>query len=63
MTKVPIDDSLLNEAFRVSGKRTKREAVQEALSEYIWRRRRAQFSKLFGTIEFREDWDYKSGRP
>jgi len=61
-TNLAIDDDLLKEALRVGGKRTKRETVNEALAEYIRRRRRGQFSKLFGTIEFREDWDYKSAR-
>ena len=61
-TNLAIDDDLLKEALRVGGKRTKRETVNEALAEYIRRRRRRHFSKVFGTIEFREDWDYKSGR-
>jgi Arc/MetJ family transcription regulator len=61
-TNLAIDDDLLKEALRVGGKRTKRETVNEALVEYIRRRRRRHFSKVFGTIEFREDWDYKSAR-
>jgi Arc/MetJ family transcription regulator len=61
-TNLAIDDDLLKEALRVGGKRTKRETVNAALVEYIRRRRRRHFSKVFGTIEFREDWDYKSAR-
>jgi Arc/MetJ family transcription regulator len=61
-TNLAIDDDLLKEALRVGGKRTKRETVNEALAEYIRRRRRRNFSRLFGTIEFREDWDYKAAR-
>jgi len=60
-TNLAIDDDLLQEALRVGGRRTKRETVNEALAEYI-RRRRRQFSRLFGTIDFREDWDYKQAR-
>jgi Arc/MetJ family transcription regulator len=61
-SNLSIDDGLLNEALRVGGHRTKRETVNEALSEYIRRRKRRRFAKLFGTVDFREDWDYKKAR-
>lgn len=61
-TNLATDDALLREALKVGGKRTKRETVNEALTEYIRRRRRRRFAKLFGTIDFREDWDYKTAR-
>jgi Arc/MetJ family transcription regulator len=61
-TNLAIDDGLLDEAVRVGGRRTKRETVNEALAEYIQRRKRRQFVKLFGTIDFREGWDYKKAR-
>jgi Arc/MetJ family transcription regulator len=61
-TNLSIDDGLLKEALRVGGRRTKRETVNEALAEYIQRRRRRGFAKLFGTIDFRPDWDYKKAR-
>ena len=61
-TNLSIDDDLLKEALRVGGRRTKRETVNEALTEYIQRRRRRNFAKLFGTIDFRPDWDYKKAR-
>ena len=58
-TNLAIDDDLLDEAVRVGGRRTKRETVNEALAEYVQRRRRRHFVKLFGSIDFRPDWDYK----
>lgn len=61
-TNLSIDDKLLNDALRIGGHRTKRETVNEALQEYIQRRRRRRFTKLFGTIDFRPDWDYKKAR-
>jgi Arc/MetJ family transcription regulator len=61
-TNLAIDDGLLSEALRVGGRRTKRETVNEALAEYIQRRKRRTFVKLFGTIDFRPDWDYKKAR-
>ena len=39
-TNLNIDDRLLEEALKVGGRRTKRETVNEALTEYIQRRRR-----------------------
>ena len=61
-TNLAIDDGLLEEALRLGGRRTKRETVNEALAEYVQRRKRRNFSRLFGTIEFRPDWDYKKAR-
>jgi Arc/MetJ family transcription regulator len=61
-TKLAIDDDLLREALRVGGRRTKRETLKEALAEYISLRKRSSFVNLFGTIDFRPDWDYKKGR-
>jgi Arc/MetJ family transcription regulator len=61
-TNLAIDDDLLGEALRLGGRRTKRETVNEALTEYVQRRKRRGFARLFGTIEFRPDWDYKKAR-
>jgi len=60
--KLAIDDDLLDQALKVGGRRTKRETVNEALAEYIQRRKRRGFVKLFGTVDFRPDWDYKTAR-
>lgn len=57
-----MDDDLLDEALRVGGRRSKRETVNEALAEYIQRRKRRGFTRLFGTIDFRPEWDYKKAR-
>lgn len=61
-TNLAIDDELLDEALRVGGRRTNRETVNEALAEYVRRLKRRGFVRLFGTIDFRPDWDYKKGR-
>lgn len=57
-----ISDSLLAEALRVSGKKTKKAAVTEALEEYIQRHKQQGLLKLFGTLEFDPEYDYKQGR-
>jgi len=44
-TNLAIDDELLDEALKLSG-----------------RRRRRGFARLFGSVDFRPDWDYKAAR-
>jgi Arc/MetJ family transcription regulator len=61
-TNLAIDDSLLAEALRLGGHRTKRLTVNEALAEYIQRRKRLRAVEAFGTVEFRPGYDYKRAR-
>lgn len=61
-TNLAIDDRLLNEAQQVGGHRTKKDTVNEALREYIQRRRQAKVAELFGTIEFEPSYDHKKQR-
>jgi Arc/MetJ family transcription regulator len=61
-TNLAIDDALLTEAQKVGGHRTKKDTVNEALKEYIQRRRQAKITDLFGTIEFERAYDYKKQR-
>ena len=61
-TNLAIDDSLLAEALRLGEQRTKRATVNEALTEYIQRRKRLKAVDAFGTIEFRKGYDYKRAR-
>lgn len=61
-TNLAIDDSLLEEALRIGGHRTKKATVTEALREYIARRRQQRVLKLFGQIDFDPHYNYKSAR-
>ncbi|HVT04686.1 MAG TPA: type II toxin-antitoxin system VapB family antitoxin [Thermoanaerobaculia bacterium] len=61
-SNLAIDDQLLEEAKKVGGHRTKRETVNEALLEYIQRRRRRGILDLFGQIDFDRRYDYKRAR-
>jgi Arc/MetJ family transcription regulator len=61
-TNLDIDPALVEEAVRVSGKATEQEAVTEALREYVARRRQAHVTRLFGTVEYRADYNYKRQR-
>ena len=61
-TNLAIDDKLLDAARELGGHKTKRETVNEALREYIARRRQSQMIELFGAIKFDPGYDYKKQR-
>jgi Arc/MetJ family transcription regulator len=61
-TNLAIDDNLLDEALRIGGRRTKRETVNEALKEYVERRKRDRALDGLGTFEFYPRYDYKRER-
>jgi Arc/MetJ family transcription regulator len=61
-TNLAIDDNLLNEALRIGGRQTKRETVNEALKEYVERRKRDRALDWLGTFDFDPQYDYKRER-
>ena len=48
---VTLDEKLIEEARSISGKRTKREVIEEALREFIRKRRREEALKHAGKID------------
>lgn len=61
-TNLAIDDRLLAQALTVGGYKTKRQTVNEALREFIQRRKRVELLKLVGTVEYDQRFDYKRER-
>jgi Arc/MetJ family transcription regulator len=61
-TNLALNDQLLAEALKLGGHRTKRETVNEALSEYVARRKRLAAIPAFGTFDFDPAFDYKRER-
>jgi hypothetical protein len=61
-TNLKIDPGLLDRAFKVGKKRTKRETVTEALEEYVRRREQLKIVELFGTIDYDPSYDPKAAR-
>jgi Arc/MetJ family transcription regulator len=57
-----IDENLIQQALELGGDRTKRAVVEEALREYVQRRKQLKILELFGTIEYDDDYDYKQQR-
>lgn len=61
-TNLAIDDKLLEEARIVGKHATKKAVVNEALAEYVQRRKQAEIINLFHRIEYDSDYDYKVQR-
>jgi Arc/MetJ family transcription regulator len=61
-SNLAIDDELLRRALKVGGRKTKRETVNEALSEYVLRRERQKIIEAFGTVDYYDDYDPKKYR-
>jgi Arc/MetJ family transcription regulator len=61
-TNLAIDDALIEQVREMGGHKTKKEAVTAALNEYIQRRKQLEILKLFGTVEYDPDYDYKALR-
>ena len=61
-TNLALDDRLIDEAKHMGHHATKKEAVTAALKEYIDRRKQLEILKLFGTIDYDPDYDYKKMR-
>ena len=61
-TNLAIDEKLLAEAQAIGGNRTKKATVNEALKEYILRRKQVEIIDLFGTIPYSDDYNYKESR-
>jgi Arc/MetJ family transcription regulator len=61
-TNLAIDDNLLEEARIVGKHATKKAVVNEALTEYVQRRKQAEIIDLFHKVEYDSDYDYKVQR-
>lgn len=61
-TNLAIDDNLLILAQKIAGFKTKKDTVNQALTEFIQRRKQEEIISLFGNIDYDEDYDYKSMR-
>lgn len=61
-TNLALDDDLILEAQEVGAHKSKKDAVNAALKEYIEHRRQLKILESFGKIEFDEKYDYKKQR-
>ena len=61
-TTIELDDALMKEASRLTGIKTKRALIDEALRALIHARKRRSLLELRGKIRFHEGYDYKDRR-
>ncbi|MBA7500298.1 MAG: type II toxin-antitoxin system VapB family antitoxin [Clostridia bacterium] len=61
-TNLALDDKLIMQAQKVGYHKTKKEAVTAALKEYVAHKKQMMIKKLFGTIDFNNNYDYKKVR-
>lgn len=61
-TNLSIDPDLLDKALQVSGEKTKKAAVTQALVEFIAKREQTRVKDLFGQLDWDSDYDYKKER-
>lgn len=61
-TNLALDDRLIEEARKLGGHKSKKDAVNAALDEYVRRRKQTDIIRLFGAIEYDPAYDYKAER-
>ena len=61
-TNLQLDDRLIVEAATLGNHRTKKEAVTQALTDYIRHLRQERILDLFGKVDFDQGYDYKRQR-
>lgn len=61
-TNIVLDDELVEEAFRHSEAKTKKELVNLALREFVEKRKRKDIRDLRGKVLIHPDYDYKALR-
>ena len=59
-TNIELNEPLLSKAMRLGGIKTKKEAVNQALSEYVQRREQLKVLDFFGKVDLDPELDYKS---
>lgn len=61
-TNIELDEPLLSKAMRLGGMKTKKEAVHQALSEYVRRREQLRVLDFFGKVDLDTEFNYKKQR-
>lgn len=61
-TNLDLDDRLIDKARRIGRHRTKKDAVNAALREYVRHHEQLRIVELFGTVDVDPRWDPKAAR-
>ena len=57
-----IDNELMDTALKVGGLKSKKDTVNQALREFIKRRKTVDIIALFGKIDYDPEYNYKAAR-
>ncbi|MES0491939.1 MAG: type II toxin-antitoxin system VapB family antitoxin [Leptospirales bacterium] len=61
-TNLAINDELLNEAKKIGHHKSKKDTVNEALKEYVQRRKQLEITELFGSVDYEASYDHNKYR-
>ena len=61
-TNLSIDSELLEEALKIGGFRTKKDTVNQALKEFVQKRKQQEITELLGNFPCDKDYNYKQRR-
>lgn len=61
-TNLALEDKLINEARRIGKHKSKKDAVNAALRDYIRSHKRLKLLDWIGKVEYYDDYDYKAQR-
>jgi Arc/MetJ family transcription regulator len=61
-TNLQLDETLIEEAVRLGGHKTKKAAVTQALIDYTQRLQQLKVLSMFGKVDFDPDYEYKAQR-
>lgn len=61
-TNIQLDEDLISEAQKLGNHASKRATVEDALREYVQRRKQMEVIQLFGQIDYEKGHDYKAAR-
>jgi len=61
-SNLSIDNELMDAALKVGGLKSKKDTVNQALREFVKRRKMAEIIEMFGMVEYDSTYDYKDAR-
>ncbi|MGD0412856.1 MAG: type II toxin-antitoxin system VapB family antitoxin [Verrucomicrobiota bacterium] len=62
LTRLKLDDKMVEEAVKLGNFKTKEQALNAALTEFVQRHNRLRILELAGKINFDPGWDHKKMR-
>ena len=62
VTRLTVDNQLLEAAFLIGGLKTHKETVNVALTEFVKKRKSEELISMFHTVDYDADYDYKKMR-